>query len=130
MAFRSGPLTKGVPSAPATQRNPAAGRQATNHPFVSKCLKRRFSVGCGQHAEEVFTPRVGVSFLGASAKNIPLESPGKGKGEVFTLGLPYPCSQRPKKRELSPAATVPPPLQRLVAPVPWNLTPAYFQGNQ
>ena len=25
---------------------------------------------------------------------------------------------------------MPPPPQRLVAPVPWNLTPAYFQGNQ
>src|SRR5271166_1688819 len=67
---------------------------------------------------------------GPQQKNIPLESPGKGKGEVFTLRLPYSCSQRPKKRELRPAATVPPPPQRLVAPVPWNLTPAYFQGNQ
>jgi hypothetical protein len=83
--------------------------------------------GRGEGSEEVFTPRVGVSFLGASAKNIPLESPGKGKGEVFTLGLPYPCSQRPKKKELSPAATVPPPLQRLVAPIPWNLEPVGFQ---
>src|SRR5271169_644493 len=67
---------------------------------------------------------------GPQQKTFLSKSPGKGKGEVFTLGLPYPCSQRPKKRELSPAATVPPPLQRLVAPVPWNLTPAYFQGNQ
>jgi hypothetical protein len=48
--------------------------------------------------------------------------------EVFTLRLPYSCSQRPKTRELSPTATVPPPPQRLVAPVPWNLT--HFQGNQ
>ena len=31
----------------------------------------------------------------------------RGKGEVFALGLAYSCSQRPKKRELSPAATVP-----------------------
>ena len=30
-------------------------------------------------------PRVAVSFLGASAKNIPLNP--RGKGEVFTLGL-------------------------------------------
>src|SRR5271165_7457747 len=38
-----------------------------------------------------FSPRaLAFPSLGASAKNIPLESPGKGKGEVFTLGLPYP----------------------------------------
>src|SRR5271166_1863696 len=67
---------------------------------------------------------------GRLSENIPLEPPRKRKGEVFTLRLPYPCSQRPKQRQLSPAATVPPPPQRLVAPVPWNLTPAYFQGNQ
>jgi hypothetical protein len=67
---------------------------------------------------------------GRLSENIPLEPPRKRKGDVFTLRLPYPCSQRPKKRELSPAAKVPPPPQRLVAPVPWNLTPAYFQGNQ
>ena len=51
-----------------------------------------------------FSPRALAFPSSGPAKNIPLESPGKGKGELFTLGLPYPCSQRPKKRELSPAA--------------------------
>jgi hypothetical protein len=49
--------------------------------------------------------RVAVSFLGVSAKNIPLEPPRKRKREVFTLRLPYSCTQRPKTRDLSPAAT-------------------------
>jgi len=32
----------------------------------------------------------------ASAKNIPLSPPGKGKGEVFTLGLPNPWQSAAK----------------------------------
>lgn len=45
---------------------------------------------------------------GRLSENIPLEPPRKRKGEVFTLRLAYSCSERPKKRELSPAATMPP----------------------
>src|SRR5271165_1453398 len=42
---------------------------------------------------------------GPQQKTFLSRSPGKGKGEVFTLRLPYSCSQRPKKRELSPATS-------------------------
>ena len=49
--------------------------------------------GRGEGSEEVFTPCVGVSFLGA--KNIPL-TPEEGKGEVFTLGLTYPWQSADK----------------------------------
>src|SRR5208282_1946451 len=102
--------------------------------FFQKALPRptaKASEGRGEGSEEVLTPRVAISFLGpALSENIPLEPPWKRKGEVLRWRLPYSCSQRPKKRELSPASKVPPPPQRLVAPVPWNLTPAYFQGDQ
>jgi len=46
--------------------------------------------GRGEGNKEVFTPHVGVSFLGPQQKTFLSKSPGKGKGEVFTLGLPYP----------------------------------------
>jgi hypothetical protein len=70
--------------------------------------------------------------LGAASAKTSLSNPrGKEKVRFLRWRLPYSCSQRPKMRELSPAArAVPAPPQRLVAPVPWNLTPAYFQGNQ
>ena len=46
--------------------------------------------------------------LGTSVKNISLKPPGKG--EVFTLGLPYPCSRRRKTRaHFGPAKS---PLER------------------
>ena len=50
--------------------------------------------------------RVAVSFLGPPQRKHSSRTSGE-KGEVFALGLAYSCSQRPKKRELSPAATVP-----------------------
>ena len=86
----------GRPS-PATNRESHEGRGEGNE--GSLCLLALRPLLAGTRARCRF-------LLGAaSAKNIPLEPPRKGKGEVFTLGLPYPCSQRPKKRELSPATS-------------------------
>src|ERR1700738_3752155 len=59
-------------------------------PSVNPPRKQRLASSCVQLA------RVAVSFLGVSAKNIPLEPPRNRKREVFTLRLPYPCTQRPK----------------------------------
>ena len=68
-------------------------------PSFNPPRKQRLASSCVQLA------RVAVSYLGVSAKNIPLEPPRKRKREVFTLRLPYSCTQRPKTRDLSPAAT-------------------------
>jgi hypothetical protein len=107
---------------PATKRenHEGEGNEGSLRPLALRPLL------CGQLA------RVALSFLEPPQRKHSSRTPEeKEKVRFLRSGSLTPAvSQRPKKRELSPAATVPPPPQRLVAPVPWNLTPAYFQGNQ
>src|SRR5271165_5705241 len=62
--------------------------------------------GEGRGNKEVFTPHVGVSFLGPQQKTFLSNPRGKEKVRSLRSGSLTPESQRPKKRELSPAGGV------------------------
>jgi hypothetical protein len=88
-------------------------------PSVNPPRKQRLASSCVQLA------RVAVSFFGVSAKNILSNLRGKENVRFLRSGSLTPALSGQRRETCAP-----PPPQRLVAPVPWNLTPAYFQGDQ